>query len=215
MKFTPATVLFGRNLESECAFLIKVDDDDVQHEDYVRELMTIQSVLIQLSKNRLDEAASDRESNTVTTKFNVNDWVLLTFPNNPPRKLSSKYRGPFRVVKVDRPDLITVINIVSGKEITVHVDRLVPFVGGDNHSLEYLTHVAATDETEFVIERILDHRMLKKSSKKKKVSHKDYQFLVSWLGYDDTENTWEPYNNLKDTIQLQNYIAIHPELNLD
>src|SRR3569623_1949854 len=106
LKFTPATVLFGRNLESECAFLIKVDDDDVQHDDYVRELMTIQSVLIQLSKNRLDEAASDRESNTVTTKFNVNDWVLLTFPNNPPRKLSSKYRGPFRVVKVDRPDLI-------------------------------------------------------------------------------------------------------------
>ena len=31
------------------------------------------------------------------------------------------------------------------------------------------------------------------------------EFLVKWKGYGADENTWEPYNNLKDNQQFKNY----------
>ena len=31
------------------------------------------------------------------------------------------------------------------------------------------------------------------------------EFLVKWEGYDSDENTWEPYNNLKDNAQFKAY----------
>src|SRR6185312_6872339 len=169
----PATVLFGKNLETECAFIVKVDDNGIIIGDYLEELAKIQSVLIQLSKMHLDDEAKRRESNVDTSEFDVKDWVLLRFPGHPPNKLSSKYRGPFRVVKIERPDILTIVNIVSGKEVTVHIDRVIPFHGGEKYTEEYLTDIAASDEAEYTIESIVDHR---------KARYNKLEFLVSWLG---------------------------------
>jgi Chromo (CHRromatin Organisation MOdifier) domain len=37
------------------------------------------------------------------------------------------------------------------------------------------------------------------------------QFKVKWLGYNETCNSWEPWNALRDTEQLHRYLI---ELNL-
>ena len=45
---------------------------------------------------------------------------------------------------------------------------------------------------EYEVERIVKHRN----------THKGIQFLVKWKGYDDTENTWEPAENLEHAQEL-------------
>ena len=55
------------------------------------------------------------------------------------------------------------------------------------------------DREEFLVESILKHR----GDSKRKTS---LEFLVKWLGYSDEENTWEPYNNLKDNSVLHDYL---------
>ncbi|KAM8705804.1 hypothetical protein ACLKA7_010149 [Drosophila subpalustris] len=37
-------------------------------------------------------------------------------------------------------------------------------------------------------------------------------FFVKWLGYDDTENTWESFANLADCIQLEHFVEHHTNL---
>ena len=44
-----------------------------------------------------------------------------------------------------------------------------------------------TQEPLYDVERILDHATLPCLGKR---------YLVKWLGYEDSENTWEPTNNL-------------------
>lgn len=52
---------------------------------------------------------------------------------------------------------------------------------------------AAEDDSEFIVEKILE----KKLGKNNKVL-----YLLKWKGYDDTENTWEPVENLEDCRDL-------------
>jgi len=42
----------------------------------------------------------------------------------------------------------------------------------------------------FYIETILDHRKLRNR----------WEFLVKWENFPNSENTWEPYSNIKDAL---------------
>jgi Chromo (CHRromatin Organisation MOdifier) domain len=33
--------------------------------------------------------------------------------------------------------------------------------------------------------------------------------LVKWAGFPDEYNSWEPWGNLRDTVQLEKYLAEH------
>ena len=48
---------------------------------------------------------------------------------------------------------------------------------------------------EYEVEKVIDDRIRKGKQ----------EFLVKWKGYPSEENTWEPYNNLKDNQQFKNY----------
>jgi hypothetical protein len=56
---------------------------------------------------------------------------------------------------------------------------------------EAVTGGSSPAEPEYVIDRILDR--------------KGRYYLVSWAGYDDSHNTWEPYANLRDTVAMDNF----------
>ena len=59
--------------------------------------------------------------------------------------------------------------------------------------------VAIRDNDEYVIETILQHRGDPKQLR-------SLTFLVKWLGYPDSENSWEPWSNLRLTEQLHLYL---------
>ena len=52
---------------------------------------------------------------------------------------------------------------------------------------------------EFFIEKISDHRG-------KLSQRKSLQFFVSWMGYDQSYDSWEPFANLRDSDHLHSYL---------
>jgi hypothetical protein len=70
---------------------------------------------------------------------------------------------------------------------------------------EDLLKLAAADRDEFIVEFIVDHRgSMKKPSK--------LEFKVRWQGYDESEDTWEPYRGVKELTALDTYLQDHPEI---
>jgi hypothetical protein len=56
-------------------------------------------------------------------------------------------------------------------------------------------------EEEWPVEKILDSRK----------RYRKLQYLVKWKGYPDTDNSWEPYENVKNCEQLlQDFHTKHP-----
>jgi hypothetical protein len=72
-----------------------------------------------------------------------------------------------------------------------------------------LVKLAATDDNEYVVERILAHQP-EGENRCKPLSK--YLFQVKWQDFE--EPTWEPYSNLKDLDPMEEYSKLHPGLKL-
>jgi hypothetical protein len=72
-----------------------------------------------------------------------------------------------------------------------------------------MRELAASDVNEYVVAAIIDHRY-KYNVKKKS----NLEFLVQWEGYDESYDTWEPYQVMKEVAILDQYAKDHPELKL-
>ena len=65
--------------------------------------------------------------------------------------------------------------------------------------------IAARDNQEYVIDFISAHEGT--------VKHKpSLLFLVHWLGFENEEATWEPFESLKNTEALEVYCQSQPSL---
>ena len=59
--------------------------------------------------------------------------------------------------------------------------------------------IARRDQTEFFIEKISNH--VGKLSQRKSL-----QFFVSWMGYDQSYDSWKSFANLRDSTHLHSYL---------
>ena len=91
----------------------------------------------------------------------------------------------------------TLLDLINGKEKDYHVSDMKPFVF-DSALVDPLD-IARCDQMEFFIEKISDHRG-------KLSQRKSLQFFVSWMGYDESHDSWLPYTNLCDWDHLQSYL---------
>ena len=60
--------------------------------------------------------------------------------------------------------------------------------------------VARRDHMEFFVESILDHRNCQ--------TRTSAEFLVRWLNYPDSQDSWEPYSSLRDVVTLHDYLKL-------
>ena len=91
----------------------------------------------------------------------------------------------------------TLLDLMTGKEKDYHVSDMKPFVF-DSALVDPLD-VTRRGQMDFFIEKFSDH--------KRKLSHrKSLQFFVSWMGYDQSYDSWEPYANLRDSDHLHSYL---------
>ena len=59
-------------------------------------------------------------------------------------------------------------------------------------------------EDEYLVPKIINRRL---AFKVHRPTDADYEYLVQWEGYGPKENTWEPYDNLKDcTILMKQFL---------
>ena len=90
--------------------------------------------------------------------------------------------------------------LITGKEKDYHVSDMKPFVF-DTAIVDPLD-IARRDQMEFFIKKISDHRG--------ELSHqKSLQFFVSWMGYDQSYDSWEPFANLRDSDHLHSYLRTY------
>ena len=91
----------------------------------------------------------------------------------------------------------TLLDLITGKEKDYHVSAMEPFVF-DSALVDPLD-IARRDQMEFFIKKISDHRG--------RLSHrKSLQIFVSWMGYDQSYESWEPFANLRDSTHLYSYL---------
>jgi hypothetical protein len=133
--------------------------------------------------------------------FNVEDWVYLRTKNlnsgRPSKKLDHKTVGPFQIIdKVGRLAYkLRLTPQYRGIHATHHVSMLEPHHGPPPNTSQAPAAIELDGEPEYFIERVIDHKKRARST----------IYRVKWLGYNDSESTWEPLEHVKDTEALANY----------
>jgi hypothetical protein len=133
-----------------------------------------------------------------STEFAIDSYVLLDpAAGKPKTRLHSRRIGPFRVLSRVRDNTYRLENLVSKKEFVVNIKRMHQF--HFDPARVNPQEVAARDEEEFVVESVLGHR----GDFRQKPT---LEFQVRWLGYDPSEDTWEPWKNVMYVDKCHDYL---------
>jgi len=195
--YTPFYMLYGFHPHTP-ATLLNVRSSSAPAVDDV--LRTISST-IQLAKYNLHNAqhrqSVDANKRRRDENFLVGEKVYVStknFSNLPhtSRKLIQKYVGPYPIIakigesayKLLLPSSIKMHDVFNvsllKRNIPTDDDRTLT-----NPPPLYYDH----GDPCYTVERIIGH----------KGSGKTKRWLVKWLGYSDSDNTWEPFENLQDS----------------
>lgn len=138
--------------------------------------------------------------------FQVEDQVMLSTKNLKfkvgKKKFHPKFIGPFRITEMIGENAARLSLPVNYSRIhpVFHVSLFKPYHEGS--SFQPLPLPAEPDVEDgapyYQVEKILSTRI--RSIGRRKVQ----EFLIKWLGYDDTHNSWEPRKNLTDDL-LKDY----------
>lgn len=209
---SPAQLIFGNAINLDRGLIwgggiVDISTEEKNVRKYLDSLLKQQALLIKIAQDSQEKSdlvqlkrIAKKQNGKEITSYPVNSFVLLTYPlgvnglNQPPSKLHTRWRGPFRVVS-SNGNQYTLENLVSEKLSTHNVTELKPFLWEDGKVDP--REVARIDDEEFEIEDIFDHRVIDMEKKRVK-------FHVRWKNYEEV--TWEPYENLKDTQQLHDYL---------
>eukprot|EP00595_Chromulina_sp_UTEXLB2642_P002028 CAMPEP_0196762882 /NCGR_PEP_ID=MMETSP1095-20130614/3014_1 /TAXON_ID=96789 ORGANISM="Chromulina nebulosa, Strain UTEXLB2642" /NCGR_SAMPLE_ID=MMETSP1095 /ASSEMBLY_ACC=CAM_ASM_000446 /LENGTH=1512 /DNA_ID=CAMNT_0042114961 /DNA_START=95 /DNA_END=4633 /DNA_ORIENTATION=- len=204
---SPSKIIFGDMLPVDVPFIFKGIRTDTNVSDYLKHLTTQQNHLIDISKSYLEKQRLKRLNGRVeessTESPSVGDYVLISYPNKPPSKLSPLYRGPLIIVNKERDDIVTCRDLITDKIFDVHINRVHLYQTGDNVTPTELLDIASFGSDQVVVDSIISH---------KGKSKKDLQFLLRWLGLDSSEDQWKPFKEVKDLAALDAYLEAHPDL---
>jgi hypothetical protein len=170
----------------------------------VQETLGLAKQALQAAQNRQREYANLSRRDV---EYAVGDKVMLNTKNltlKPvgKRKLWPRYIGPFAINKRIGPVAYTLELPKSLGKVhnTFHVSLLKPYKHDARHQ-NPPPPVELDGELEFEVETILDHRERRYGR-----SEPRREFLISWQGYGQEHNTWEPEKNLEHCSEvLQEY----------
>jgi hypothetical protein len=205
---SPAELVFGKAINLYAGLLLPIPPESLikgtaevaEHKlsDHVAQLIKVQSLLIEIARDNQLSADSFhmQESSPLKDMFPVNSYVLLKPPEGARGKLRMPKAGPYIVVGVSG-DKYSIQDLLTHKTTDTHVSNLCEFRYDSSSSLEPI-EVAARNAGEFFIDRIYDHRGT--TSKRGNM-----EFLVSWKGYSQKDDTWEPYKEVYKTQAFVDY----------
>ncbi len=187
--------------------------------DYVANLRAWQNRLLEITEDIQSEHFAKMEKRFNSSKeqvrqFNEGDFVLqLKKATNISGKPATKWIGPFVVMQRTNNDpshpVLDLMNLtdMTVKQASINDCRSFNTSWFDEENLlPELVKLAAKDENEYVVERIIRH----KPTGGKALPPSKYLFEVKWQDF--TETTWEPYSGLKGLEPLIQYAKNYPEL---
>ena len=150
-------------------------------------------------------------------QFNVGDFVLQQKKATKiTGKPGTRWVGPFLVMDRKHNDpsspVLDLMNLTDMRVKTASIEdcRIFNTSWFDEANLiPELTKLAAIDENEYVVERIISHKPM---GKRGRLPLSKFLFEVKWQDFENT--TWEPYQGLKNLEPLELYAKEHPELNI-
>jgi RNase H-like domain found in reverse transcriptase/Integrase core domain/Integrase zinc binding domain/Chromo (CHRromatin Organisation MOdifier) domain len=203
LKISAADLLFGKIVKLDRGIFeplqANINRDDVPLSKHMSKILSVQDNLIKASAKELlrTDLLHKTKANTEYTVHLPGSYVLVHYRNGPPpTRLHTHWRGPMRVISGDDSRYL-LYDLITHKEKIYHISDLKHFLY--DPAITDPLDVARRDYMEFFVESVLDHR----GDIKRKT---DLKFLVSWLGYGDCDNSWEPYSFLRDTAKLHDYL---------
>jgi len=131
------------------------------------------------------------------TEFPHGSYVLVKYRSGlPPTRLHTAWKGPLKVVNNDKSEYI-LLDLITNKEKPYHASDMKTFMFDPLRTDPM--DIARRDYLEFFIEKVSDIE-----GDPKRVT--TLKFLIKWLGYDDTYNSWEPWKNVRDVAKLHEYL---------
>ena len=125
----------------------------------------------------------------------MGDWVLvdrrnLSLKSGNNRSLTQKWIGPYKVIEVVSRHAYK-LEYAKGIRIHnfIHTSLLKPFKSRNNDEMQ------VSDDKEdlfFEVENIIDSKRFGRMIK----------YRVRWKGYDETDDMWEPFENIKQVMAL-------------
>ena len=163
-----------------------------QIEDYITELAPaleqMYTEVTNIKQRRANERlARQRARGEGMPRIEIGDYVMChgTLPGHlrPRHKAATRWNGPYEVVAAVTPFTRNIRIIGSEDEgTTVHVNRISRFSGADLEKTVDLVKSAQHDAAQFEVERVLDVRVCEGA----------VQLLISWLGFNSEDDSWEP-----------------------
>jgi len=194
------------NLENNILTPFDESEKDINLTEYSEELLRVQEKLIhvasQRQKNIDDNNLKRREPTEDIPEFPINSFVLVEYPATrigrlQPNKLLTTLKGPMRVVKKLDSNNYEVYDLVTQKIEPIHHSRMSTFKYMKNHTDPH--QVANSDYDNSVIDKVLKH-----TGDPKDKTNMD--FYVSWVNAPDSANLWLPWKEIRNNIQLHEYL---------
>ena len=112
-------------------------------------------------------------------------------------------RGPLRIINIsgEQGDTYTLQDIVNNRQRSYHISKLRPYDHDPNKHdpLE----AAIRDDQYHIIDSI---KSFKETGDKQRHLKTNFTFKVHWKGYKTSEDSWEPYLNIKNTKVFYDFI---------
>jgi hypothetical protein len=142
----------------------------------------------------------------VAANFAVGDYVLVAKREfQVGEKLSLRWRGPRRVVNTLSDHVFEIEDLHTGVVTPEHASRLRFYADSAlDVNAELLTHIAHNNMG-YDVRALCGLRFDRDS--------KSYQALVSRLGFDEEDDTWEPLPSLKEDVPslVAHFLAHHDD----
>ena len=206
---SPAQLLFGNAIDLDRGLFTPIEpmfESDVPTaiSQWAMEMLNMQRELMLQAKEvqeKRDSKNIKRRTPEILTEFPVNSYVLIGYPTSshhkgPPTKFHANLKGPMQVVKSEGARY-TVRNLVTKKLEDYHITLLREFKFDDR--IVDPIKIAMCDEQFYEVEKVLEHRGSFDNKK-------NLFFKVKWFGYENEDNTWEPWKNLRTNVELHNYL---------
>ena len=134
------------------------------------------------------------------TEYADGDYVLLQ-PVEKANKLSPILLGPYKVIaKVNELTYRLQMITDPSKIIETTTRRMIPFKLREDYSAVELKELQAGDIREQLVDAVLEHQPTVLTTRE------SLQFLVKWVGHDDTHNSWVDYNDINGCAKLEEYL---------
>ena len=201
---SPASLLFGNQVNLEAGIssqFPEISETEKSASKVICNVYHIQDTHIAQAQTALKTMDEEhlRNSPTEITIFPVGSYVLALYPTQPPTRLHTLWRGPFQVKSIHKSDY-TLLDVTNKKFKHIRVSKLKAFLFNPKYTDP--ADIARRDYMEFFIESIVRN---KGNSRRKS----DLIFFVKWLNYDESHNTLEPWESLRLTDALHDYLRLH------